>query len=257
MRSKNKKHKSAYRRGEKLRIFFKRGAFFLLIVVFFLIAVPGVKYLARKVQLREILVSGNFHLDKKDIISGLKIRKDALLFDLQFEDIDKELRQNPWIKKVALRKQFPGTLMIKVEEATPTALLRIKKRLYLVDEDGTRLERIKGESPPFLPVIKDINPKNRKAVSEALKLVKALTERDFFSNREFIEIGLESYGLAIKVDGDFFKVGYGDYSEKLNRWAELEPEIRKRGVLIQYVDLRFKDSVIVKPMKTIKSKTTS
>lgn len=215
-------------------------------------AVLGIKFLASTVQLREILVCGNFHLDKEDVIGGLKIRKHVSLLDLHFEDIDKEIRRNPWIKKVALRKQFPDTLVIKIKEAEPKAILSIKKRVYLVDEDGTRLERLKGESPPFLPVIKNINPDNREAISEALKLVDALSGGIFFSNRESIEIGLESYGLAIKADGDLFKVGYGGYSEKFNRWAELEPEIRKRGMPIKYVDLRFKDSVIVKPLKTIK-----
>ncbi len=134
----------------------------------------------------------------------------------------------------------------------PKALLSVKKQLYLIDEDGKILEWIKGEGTLFLPVIKDISLENKKGISEALKLVEVLSGKNIFADRESVEIGLESYGLTMNIDGEFIKVGYGKYSEKFDRWVELEPEIRKIGVPIKYVDLRFKDSVIVKPLKTIK-----
>ena len=90
-----------------------------------------------------------------------------------------------------------------------------------------------------------------------MKLITALSEKNVLSSRESIEIGTGSYGLFISMDGEFIKVGYGDYSEKFERWLEIEPEIRKRGVPIKYIDLRFKDSVIVKPMeKTRKGKSS-
>jgi cell division septal protein FtsQ len=156
---------------------------------------------------------------------------------------------------VLLKKQLPGTLLINIEEAVPKALLRIKRKLYLIDSEGRILERIKGDSMLFLPVIKDIRPKNEKGISEALKLVDVLMKRDIFADRESVEIGLETYGLTMKIDGEFIKVGYGNYSEKYDMWLELEPEIRKKSVPIKYVDLRFKDSVIVKPLKRAKKKT--
>ena len=241
--------KPAYRRGEKLAIYLKRGTLVLLVVVVIAALVLGAKLLARQFNVKEIIVSGNYHLDKDDIVKSMNIKKGKPLLDIRSTDINERLRENPWIKRVALKKQFPGTLLIKVEEAAPTALLSIKKKLYIIDDDGNILERIKGESIPFLPVIKDIGPKNKKDMNEALKLIASLSERNILSSRESVEIGIESYGLFVNMDGEFIKVGYGDYSEKFDRWIELEPEIRKRGVQIKYIDLRFKDSVIVKPMK--------
>ncbi len=252
MRSKNKKLKSACRRGEKLAIIFKMATFFLLFVVFIAVVVLGVKLVTQKFSVMEIVVSGNYHLDKEDIVNSIKVRKGAPILEIHFSDISKRLKQNAWIKKVALKKQFPGTLLIKIEEAVPKALLSVKKQLYLIDEDGKILEWIKGEGTLFLPVIKDISLENKKGISEALKLVEVLSGKNIFADRESVEIGLESYGLTMNIDGEFIKVGYGKYSEKFDRWVELEPEIRKIGVPIKYVDLRFKDSVIVKPLKTIK-----
>ena len=246
-RNKKKKKKAAYRRGEKLTLFFKRGTMVLLIIVIAALAVLGAKSLTRQFHIREILVTGNYHLDEKDIISSADIMSGAPLLKVGFEEVGQKLRKNAWIKNVSLRKQFPGTLLIDIEEAVPKALLSLRKRMYLLDKDGEILERIEGETTPFLPVINGINPKNKKGISEALKLVHALNEKNTLANRESIVIGLESYGLTMNIDGELIKVGYGNYSKKFDRWIELEPELRKKDMSIQYVDLRFKDSVIVKP----------
>jgi cell division protein FtsQ len=249
LRSKNKKRKSAYRRGEKIALFFKRGTIVFLVIMLGALAVLGVKLLSREFHVREVLVSGNYHLDQKDVIEAAGITKGDSLFDVPLNNIEERLKKNAWIKTMALRKQYPGTVVIRIDEAVPKALLSVNKKLYLLAEDGKILERIRGEVTPFLPVIKDIRPTNQKGISEAIRLVDSLLKKNILADRESIEIGLESYGLTMNIDGEFIKVGYGNYSEKLQRWVELEPEIRKKGVPIKYVDLRFKDSVIVKPRK--------
>ncbi|NOZ68494.1 MAG: FtsQ-type POTRA domain-containing protein [Deferribacteres bacterium] len=256
MRSGNKKRRAAYRRGERLAIFLRRGIIFFLIVILVSAAVMGVKFLAQQFRVREIVVYGNYQLGREDIVGRINVKKGDSLLSVNLEDIDRRLRQSAWIREVSLKKRFPDTLMIKIEEAVPKALLRIKKRLYLIDGEGRILERIRGESTLFLPVIKDINPKNKKAVSEALKLADAISRSNLSTGSDPVEIGLESYGLTVNIDGEFMKVGYGRYREKLARWIEIEPEVRKRGLPLKYIDLRFKDSVIVKPVKKLRRKAS-
>ncbi len=221
----------------------------LLAVVVTAAAVLGLKMFAEQLRVEDIIISGNSRLEREDVLDSLKVRRGESLLNLHFSELRGRLKANSWIKKVDLRKQYPDTLEIRIEEAEPKALLSINDQLYLVDGDGNRLESIKGETTPFLPVIKNIDPVLRKEMSEALKLVAAMSGKGAFADRESIEIGLESYGLTVRMDGEFIKVGYDDYEEKFARWIELEPEIRKRGLPVQYVDLRFKDSVIVKPVE--------
>jgi cell division protein FtsQ len=253
---KRKKRRAAYRRGEKAAIFFKRGTIVLLAVVIVAASVLGVKTLTYQFGINDIQIIGNYHLEIKDVISSSKIEKGEPLLRISLRDIEDRLEQNPWIKSASIKKQLPGTLLIKIKEAEPMALLSLKKRLYLMDGDGELLERLKGDGIPFLPVIKNINPKKKKDMAEALKLVSILNDKNITANRESIEIGVESYGLKMNMDGELIKVGYGDYSAKLDRWMELEPEIRKRGLPIKYVDLRFKDSVIIKPLNKVKGKSS-
>jgi len=246
---KNKKNKAASRRGEKAILFFKRATMVLALIVVIAAAVLGLKMFTEQLRVKDIVISGNSRLEREDVLGPLKVKRGESLFSLHFGELRGRLKANPWIKKVALRKQYPDTLEIRIEEAVPKALLSLQGQLYLIDGSGTRLESIKGETTPFLPVIKDIDPGLRKEMGEALKLVEALAGKAAFTDRESIEVGLESYGLTVHIDGEFIKVGYGDYAEKLARWIELEPEIRKKGLPVQYVDLRFKDTVIVKPIE--------
>jgi len=248
-KNKNKRNKAASRRGEKVLLFFKRATMVLLSVVVTAAAVLGMKMFIGQLTVRDIVISGNSRLEREDVLGPLKVKRGESLFSLRFPELRGRLKQNPWIKKADLRKRYPDTLEIRIEEAAPKALLSFNDQLYLVDGDGARLESIKGETTPFLPVIKNIGPGLKREMGEALKMVEALSGKAAFTDRESIEIGLEPYGLTLHIDGEFIKVGYGDYAEKLARWIELEPEIRKRGLPVQYVDLRFKDTVIVKPLE--------
>lgn len=239
------------RRSEKLALVFKRATVIVLIAAGAAALVIGARSVKDRLLLEDIVVTGTYHLDTKDIMEMMKVRRGDSLVDLRFSDMEQKLKRSPWIKEASLRKQYPGTLVIRIDEASPKALLSRKKELYLLDQEGNILEKIQGDTVPFLPILKEIDPKDRKAISEAMKLVGVLSGHDSFADRESLEIGIESYGLTMNMDGEMLKVGYGQYPEKLARWAELEPEIRKRGVSIKYVDLRFKDSVIVKPLKPV------
>lgn len=242
--------RSGYRHGEKIVIFFKRCIIVLSVFILIAVVILCVKMLEPAFLIKDIQISGNHHLEEDEIKSVLGIRNGKTLFRLSFDEIETRLRHLPWIKEMFLRKQFPYTLVINIKEAVPKALLRLNNHVFFVDSDGNILQEITGEGIPFLPVIIEINPKkDRGGILEALKLIDAMSEKNILSGRDSIEIMLSSYGLMMNIDGESIRVGYGEYKEKLGRWKELEPEIRGENIDIDYVDLRFKDRVIVKPFK--------
>ncbi|MBI5409027.1 MAG: FtsQ-type POTRA domain-containing protein [Nitrospirae bacterium] len=251
MRSKNNRRKPASRRQGRLALIIKRIVIFTSIAVAAVSVVSGAYFLAQAFYVRGLQVYGSSHLDKRDIESILDIDGKQLLY-LSLKDIDSKLKGSAWIKNTSLRWRLPGTLVINIEEAAPKALLDFGGKTLLVNEDGDVMEELQDAATPFLPVIKGIDPRYKKEMSEAMKLVEALVAKNILADRQYVEVGLESYGLTANIDGELVKVGYGRYSEKFDKWTELEPELRKRGVPIQYVDLRFKDSVIVKPVKPVK-----
>lgn len=249
------KQRSAYWRGEKIVIFFKRSIIVLFIFIIFAVALLGAKLLVRAFPVKNILISGNYHLEESEIKDTINIRDGSSLIELSLDELKARLKRNAWIKKVSLRKRFPDTIMVNIEEAVPKALLSIDKKIFLVDTGGNVLEEIKDESTSFLPVIVGINPKkDRGGILEAMKLINALDENDILSRKESIEIMLKPYGLVMNLDGEYIKVGYGRYSKKLGRWKALETEIKKKDITIAYVDLRFENEVIVKPLRKVKER---
>jgi len=213
----------------------------------------GVKLLLGAFPVRKIIVSGNYHLDENEIKSAVRNSYGRNLLSLSFDDLDVMLKKKAWIKNAVFRKQLPDTLMINVEESAPKALLSLNGRMFLVNADGNVLEELEDKSTPFLPIITGIDPqKDKGGMLEALKLVDGLIEKDFLAHTDSIEIMLKPYGLGINMDGVFVKVGFGRYPEKLGRWKDIETEIKKQDVNIDYVDLRYEDEVVVKPLKKIK-----
>lgn len=209
----------------------------------------GMKLAASAFTVKNIIVSGNHHLEDEDVIKSSGIWRGESLIELSFKDVEKSAKKNFWIKGISMRKEFPDTVSIIIEESSPKALLSLRGETSLVDERGEVLDKISGEGTPFLPVIKDIDPLiNKEAIKEALEMVDVLSEKKRLEGKESIEIWLESYGLAMKMDGDMLKIGYGKYTEKFDKWKSLEPEIRKMETAVEYVDLRF-DDVIVQPVK--------
>jgi cell division septal protein FtsQ len=253
LRSKNSNKKSGSQSQGKLSFYFRRVILFSLTGILTGVIVMTAYHVAKAFYVRDIQVSGCNRLDRSDIEGILNVKGEPLL-NLHLRDIETKLRRSAWIKKASLRWLLPGTLVIHIEEAAPKALLSYGGEMFLVNEEGNIMEKLDEQATPFLPVIRDIDPRYKKVMSEAMRLVDALTAKNIIAERQYVEIGLEPFGFTTNIDGEFIKVGYGQYGEKFDRWADLEPELKKRGVPIQYVDLRFKDSVIVKPVKEEKEK---
>jgi cell division protein FtsQ len=253
-RDRNKKIKSAYRRGERAILVLKTGLIIISSIVFALAVALGVKQMVRSLHVRDIVVYGNYHLEEKDIEKMLDTVRGMSLLSLGFHEVDEALRLSPWIKKVSMRKQFPHTLQVRIEEAVPKALLNYRGNTYLLEQEGEVLEEIRGEVASFLPIISGVDPdQEREGLLESLKLLEALEERNILSSRESVEVSLQSYGPEMNIDGETIKVGYGNYSEKLARWQGLQPQMSKIGPS-SYIDLRFQDKVIVKPFRIVGKK---
>jgi len=246
---------SAHKRESKVFLFLKGGAVILLAVILIIGIAFAVNLSAHNLNVNDIEVAGNYHLSKADVMKSLNINRETSLLTLELNIIEARLRSNPWIKEVSLRKQMPDTLMIRIKEAEPKALLYLNGSAFLIEEEGNMLEEVMNEGAAFLPVIRsDSAEKNKKGLQEALLLVDALNKKGILSSRESVEIRLNSYGPDMVVDGTVIKVGYGNYEEKLARWEELEPEVSKLGQT-SYIDLRFRDRVIVKPVQTVQAET--
>jgi cell division protein FtsQ len=201
---------------------------------------------------REIVFSGNAHLSDDELRSFAGLKGGENLITLSSAAIYEKISASPWIREVSVRKEFPDRLVILVKEAEPFALLDMKGRLFIVDERGKMLERLRESSMPFLPIIAGDPFGDKEVFSEAIRLVRAIKETGLMAKKNRIEVIARRLNeLAVNLDGVVVKVGAGEYEDKLSRFAELEDEIENRHIPVDYIDLRFANRVVVKPVNEV------
>jgi len=201
-------------------------------------------------SIKHVEFTGNKHLtdDELRTLAGVGVHEN--LATVSNGEVSRRLLKSPWILSVNIKKEFPDTLSLTIKEAEPFALLDINGRLFLIDENGKLLEEMKDSPIPFLPVITGDPFREKQGFSHALKLAKLMRDRGFSLERDFIEIMISKpHELAVMIDGTVVILGAGMYKEKLERLLELENHIGNRGILVDYIDLRFADKAIVKPIK--------
>lgn len=243
-------------RTKKRRCLLKLFALVLLITG----AYWGAKYAidtARKAlfPVKEIVFSGNKHISESELKAIMGINGNESLLGLSSKELEARLLKSPWIKAVSFRKDLPHRFTVRIEESMPYALLEMNGRTFFVDDKGNLLEELKGESIPFLPIISGDPFKNSSVFSEVLNLVRTIKDKGFIAVKDRIEIiiphGAGPEDISMQVDGMLVKVGHGEYEEKLQRLLELENEIMRRGIPVDYIDLRFANKVIVKPINEV------
>ncbi|MCL5023003.1 MAG: FtsQ-type POTRA domain-containing protein [Nitrospirae bacterium] len=216
------------------------------------LGVRAYKASAKLFPLKEVVFYGNRHLGDGELRAIAGLDKGESLLTVSAKGVSARLLQSPWIREVSVRKDFPGRMIVRISETSPFAILETKGRAFLIDDRGKMLEEMKG-SVPFLPVITADPLRNRESFSEALQLAKVVSERKIATERNRVEIvadkGPES--LSMVLDDVLVKIGQGDYEQKLGRLFSLEDEIKKRAIAVDYVDLRFANKVVVKPISEV------
>lgn len=77
--------------------------------------------------------SKSFHRQTEKLLSGVQGQP---ILMLSVRDVERELLRLPWIESVSVRKQFPSTLEVVVDERQPVFAVRAKDSWALADEDG-------------------------------------------------------------------------------------------------------------------------
>jgi len=241
----------------------RKGAGFLAAAKYFVFAALPVALLVALIflasqtvqklfRVRSVVITGNEHLTDDELKSMAGISSDENLFRISSSKISSKLAASPWIRSVAVRKEFPDRLLIQISEAEPFALLDMKGKLFIVDDTGTMLEELKNIAVPFLPLILSNPYQEKEAFREAIILAKAIKNTGVLARKDRIEIiSHKPQEMSVNIDGVVVKVGAGEYEDKLARLADIEQEIKQRNISVDYIDVRFANRVLVSPVNQV------
>lgn len=166
----------------------KRGAWLFLSV---LLVLGTAAYFAfgfeRDLTLEKIVVEGNTQLTDKEIISLADIDRDQKFYDIDLKAIAARMMKHSLVKAAyPTRESNPATIILRVEERKPVALLRVAStgEALLIDADGKilRPKRMTGlkdaESILDVPLLSGISDKDTQSFLAMSRLVMKLGELD-------------------------------------------------------------------------------
>jgi cell division protein FtsQ len=190
----------------------------------------------------------------------IKARR-ANIFSIHLGRLAREVERHPWVESCSIKRILPGTLRVRLVEKTPAALARHGERLLLVDRTGAVIEEPAdpaewaGGLALFTGFDGDLPwPAHRQRLRSRLPLAERLKEMERSATLPpLVEIDMtddENIRIHFAHRGYPVLMGRDGYGDKLNRYRLLQETLEERhGGNLQYVDLRFRDRVIVKPIE--------
>ena len=214
---------------------------------------------ASALQVQHISVNGNSKMSVAEIralADGIR-GKSILTADLAA--YRRRLLASPWIAEVGLRRVLPSTIEVFVSEREPMGLCRLQKQLYLIDRSGVVIDEFGPQYAQFdLPIIDGLvrPPSSGKPAIDEQRAEFAARVLDGIAPRQDLARSISQvdvtdlHDAVVLIEGDtaLLHLGDGQFLERLQSYVDVAPALRERVQDIDYVDLRFKDRLYVRPV---------
>src|SRR5262245_56581276 len=102
-------------------------------------------------RVRTIDITGLTMLTREEVLYLLGITEETTSWQLDLPRMGTRMLHHPYIKSVALRREFPNTLRVTVRERTPYLMVRSHDQRMLVDEEGVVLRTFVPEQDAKVP----------------------------------------------------------------------------------------------------------
>lgn len=207
-------------------------------------------------EVRAITVRGAETMSDAAVIALSGLRPGERLLAVDPWGVARRIERDPRIRNAAIRIAPPDRVTVEVAERRPVAALRSDGGYLVLDAAAVPFAR--ASSPGTLVALEVEGPPPRwvrlgqpvpsPAVAAGVRAVAALDRR---VRDEVAALRVDRAGEATLVTRDAIAVRAGDLRRLGERTAML-PQIlaavRARGVPVEYVDIRFSGSVIIKPV---------
>jgi cell division septal protein FtsQ len=158
--------------------------------------------------------------------------------------VEKKILAHRWVKRAKIRKIFPSSLEIIIEERQPLAILHQAGQAYLVNEEGIKLEALSLEItaefnlPAVYPADQkaELSKEDWQIISQCLE---ALSPEERPSASIFFYSRPTNLVLKLGHEPTRLILGKDHFQEKINLSRSYRPLIESAFGPLDYLDLRF------------------
>jgi len=210
-------------------------------------------------NIKYIIADGNDYLKQNEILKKSEIKIGENIFLLNLKKSVALLKGDPWIREVEIKKIIPDKIKIIIKERKVSAIVKVGDEYWESSKEGIILCLSDSkENTTGLPLITGLNSKN-------IKFGEKIPEPEYRTALEIIhcmEVILPKKFCGVDIiDSDDFLIYNQDGSIKVrvnkaeeiinkeNLLRETLKKIMEEKLLIDYIDLRFKDSLVIKVKK--------
>lgn len=205
---------------------------------------------------------GNSRATPAELRHLADLRNGTTIWSVDLGDLAARIQRHPWVDSVSAERRFPGTVVVRVVEHHPVAILAWGPELFYVDDLGRPFLRADSSSldHPFItgltPELEALHPElPRLVLRDAVWLLGSLDSRGLLPASQVSEVAFHrTRGFTVQTSGAGgdhrtarVLFGFDDYERQLNHLASL----LDRGVDLTrplHVDVAPATVAIVRPM---------
>ena len=203
--------------------------------------------------IREVKVVGVEKVKGAELVVMSGLGPHTGIWSIDPAEIEERVRRHPWVRSVLIRREFPGRLVIDIEEWSASAIVALDK-LYYVADDGVIFKALEDEDSVDFPFITGLRaarlPLRESGTREKLSQAVALGRKVERASLGLSEIRFEADGGVVLYPVSYavpFRLGWGDWDEKVTRMRWFLRKFRGQGARFQAVDLSFRGQVVARP----------
>ena len=188
-------------------------------------------------RVRRIDLVGARYVTGDQVAAALKLKSSASVFD-ELAPLEKRALAIPGVRRATVTRRWPGTIVVRVEEAEPVALTPRKTALALMDDGGRVLPFDPTRAPADLPV--------SVADARAARLIARIKDAEPALFRRIVSVSLDQQDVILS-GSDWRVVVRADAGRsQLRALATVMEDLARKGRRWRELDARFTDRVFVR-----------
>lgn len=203
----------------------------------------GYRYLTNSpyFAVKNLEVMGNFRLTSREVLdtAGLHDGMNALLVSI--DEVERNVRQNPWVKTVAVKRVLPDGFSIRITEREPRFWIRVNGSMYYADSLGKPIAAVSLGKFASFPAL-EIEPGAESLTARLPELLGSLAKVKLPLNSAALSLVRLSHGKGVEVflenSSLVLSIGHEEWRDNLQRLAATLADLARRGELKSVREVR-------------------
>lgn len=199
-----------------------------------------------RLVVREIRVEGNQVLEEREVAALTGVKLGAPIRPLDLGKVKEGVSRHPRIADVVVEKRLPQTLVVRIEERHPVALVQESGVIKGIDTFGVIVPLVPSREEMKGPIITgSVRQISADLRHDALTAIGAMPP-PLLARISEVRVD-EQNGLTLITTGQptVIRLGQGDVLKKIKKLEQALAAFDRRNEVKQCIDLRFEDIIAI------------